>query len=475
METKMFVIFGAYSNLAVTRLLVALYINMLFNKIPRSTRILLLGRKVPPDGWLNLVRDAVEKSYNKRRQSFGSNRMPCFDIELFNNVFWPQVRTFEMDFVKPEEYLRLKLFMNSIGRCSHENFFLSIDPDYFTPVVNGLRSNELLHSGSTVIAEKPIGLTYRKARDFVALIGSLGVRVVANDHYGFKPLTAEYLERRCKAGLEEIWNGVHLKNLSVTAAETVLADGRGYYENAGQLKDMFPHIARMLTDLAGNIPGWTSGYNDQTPNQARLEFMKSLTIPNPEKTVLGKYEGFAGKGPTFFGVGLNSNLERWNRGRRPTQFFIRSGKGLRQKTLVVAATMRRPQLNMKHLQRAQTVFYLDNGPFEEVRFKDGEIQSVHRGIEPPLDDAYDRVVARAVNGEWDDFQGLDEALEAIRIIEPLDQVVDSLTVHPYRVGSWGPEAINELFSGWPLHERQLTVPASVPRGAPSELSDGVMA
>ena len=241
-------------------------------------------------------------------------------------------------------------------------------------------------------------------------------------------------------------------------AESFGVEDRGrFYDAVGALRDVVVnHLLQLLAAAAMEAPR-----KGETLDAARHRLLMAVADADPSRYVRGQYTGYRatpGVAPrstteTYAALELRIDNERW----RGVPFFIRTGKHLAvtqtelrlifrdAAPLSFLAQRRQPSAN-------ELVLRID--PATGLRM----ILEAHRadapGPEPitlGMDFAhqggagptpYETLFEAALKGDHSPFTRQETVEEAWRIVQPL---LDShRRTQPYRRGSWGPKAANEL-------------------------------
>jgi len=144
-------------------------------------------------------------------------------------------------------------------------FYLAVPPSLYSTITGRLKAAGLVdenESGSPfarVIYEKPFGRDLESARALGReLLENLRERQIYRiDHYLGKETVQNILMFRfANAVFEPVWNRRYIDHVQITVAESPGIEHRaGYYEQAGQLRDMFQnHMLQMLALVAMEPP-----------------------------------------------------------------------------------------------------------------------------------------------------------------------------------------------------------------------------
>ncbi len=473
-------IFGATGDLTHRKLLPALYHLRAENRLPRQTKILLIGR-----------RDLSGDTYKKDAEA-AVRRYSRTDIDEENMAgFLDIIDYYRMEFIsEPESYAGLS------GRITEEEaamegpvvrlFFLAVAPEHFAPIVRHLSAKALVEKGNAdhrVMVEKPFGSDLATARALNRTISKVldERQVYRIDHYLGKEMIRNIMAIRFANSLfEPLWNHHYIDNIQVTSFETLGVESRGgYYEQAGILKDMLQnHLLQMLALITMEPPV------DLLPESVRDEKVKALkSLRNFEDEascggiIMGQYgpgeqdakrmpgyreeEGVAddSKTPTY--VALRAQVDNFRWGGVP--IYIRAGKRLdRARTQIVIEFKRLPGVNFYPEFEAQppNLLVIEVQPAEGMYFRinlkrpgtDFNMERValnyaqHSRFQGNVPEAYEQLLLEAYRANSSLFTRWDELEYSWRFIEGIDThcPADRGAFPNYPAGSRGPEAADRM-------------------------------
>src|SRR5881296_337862 len=285
------VIFGAAGDLTRRKLVPALY-NLARNQ--------LLSREFAV---LGIAHSSMsEEEFRKKvvedvRQYTGNDGDPDL-IEWFIRHMYYVTGEFEDKNIYPE----LKSHLAKIDKehSTHGNYFfyLATAPNFFGPIVEQLSAAGLMEEDGQhwrrVIIEKPFGhdLESAKALNQQLLRVASEEQIYRVDHYLGKETVQNILAFRfANEMFEPLWNKKHIDHVQLTVSEAVDVEGRGYYDEAGVLRDMIQnHMFQMLTYIAMEPP--ISFEADDIRNE-KAKVLKAIRVYSPEaaqrNTVRGQY------------------------------------------------------------------------------------------------------------------------------------------------------------------------------------------
>ena len=460
------VIFGGTGDLAVRKLLPALFHRFVDNQIRPTSRIIGVAREAIDDnGYRALVREALD--------AVAAAVTPA-QLEAFLAL----VSYRPLDARKDEGW---DAFAALIAERP-ENvrvFYLSTSPDLFVDICQRLGKYGLNQGASRVVLEKPIGrdlASANKINDDVARVFAES-QTYRIDHYLGKETVQNLLALRFGNALfEPLWNAGHIDHVQITVAETLgLGRRAGYYDQAGALRDMVQnHILQLLCMVAMEPPA------SLTPDAVRdeklkvLRALKRIDAGNANQlTVRGQYRAGASEGQSVPGyleeldngksntetfVALKAEIGNWRWAGVP--FYLRTGKRLPERVSEIVVAFKPVPYSIFDAAAgplAQNRLVLRLQPDEGVKLwltiKDpgpGGLRLRHVpldmsfaeafGVQQP--DAYERLLLDVVRGNPTLFMRRDEVEAAWRWADPILAAwgASNEPPRPYTAGSWGPSA-----------------------------------
>ncbi|MFO0843403.1 MAG: glucose-6-phosphate dehydrogenase [Gemmataceae bacterium] len=368
------------------------------------------------------------------------------------------------------------------GQAGDRLYYLSVSPDLYAPIATGLgRAGMASQEGGwrRLVIEKPFGKDRASAE---ALNRALGVhfreeQVYRIDHYLGKETVQNLLVFRfANAMFEPIWNSQYIDHVQVTVSESVLVGSRAaYYDQSGVLRDMFQnHLLQLLTIVAMEAPAKFAA--EQLRNE-KVKVLDAVPVYSPEEArqhiVVGRYAGYlAEKGvaansrtPTFAALELRVNNWRW----QGVPFYLRSGKGLKERLSEVVIQFRCPPHLMFPLPRGTTLdcnrlsicvqpdegihvqFQTKVPDHGAMQLRPAEMEFHYRDEYPdtPLPEAYERLLQDALAGDASLFMRSDEIERAWEVMDPLIACVESEggpELLEYKKGSPGPACADALLA-----------------------------
>jgi glucose-6-phosphate 1-dehydrogenase len=481
-ESCILVIFGATGDLTGRKLLPALYNLAREAQLPGHFACVGFARRPKTN---DQFRDEVLNAVNQY------SRSKPIDPQIwktFREKFFYLQSEFHEDQGYEELYHLLQKLDSQLGTKGNHLFYLSVQPSYFTTIVEKLSQHHLIYSPdihnkwSRVIIEKPFGEDTESSENLQHdLTQHLDEdQIYRIDHYLGKETVQNLLVFRFGNSIfESVWNNHYIDNVQITAAEEIGIGTRGrFWEEAGMLRDVVQNHMMQLLSLVTMEPP-----NNLLPSSIHDEKVKVLEAIRPfpedrldEFAVRGQYgPGFVNgqfvKGyreednvnphsfvETYAALRLFINNWRW----ADVPFYLRAGKRLSKRATEIAVTFKKAP---GHLFRGPSlnpnILVIRIQPDEGISFKinckvpglNNVIQPVkmdflygsYFGSAPP--EAYERLICDAMAGDKTLFARDDEVLVSWKLFTPL---LKHWAAEPeydfpnYASGTWGPEAAEEM-------------------------------
>lgn len=462
------VIFGATGDLALRKLLPALFRRHADGQIPDNSRI------------FGVAREGIDADTFRQRADVALRRSIGEDVALAERIptFLPMLGYHALDATGDRGWDALASeFANDEKR--ERVFYLSTSPSIYVDICQRLRRHGLITPDTRVVIEKPIGHDLASANAINDAVGSVFAeqQIYRIDHYLGKETVQNLLALRfANALFEPLWNAAHIDHVQITVAENIGLEQRAsYYDHAGAMRDMVQnHLLQLLCMVAMEPPA------SLNPDAVRDEKLKVLNALKPMRgadvaqyTVRGQYragvsDGRAvpayadelgdNKSTTETFVALKAEIENWRWAGTP--FYLRTGKRLPQRVSEIVVTFK----PVPH-----SIFDPSAGPLHQdrlvLRLQPGEGVKLWLTIKypgpgglrlrhVPLDmsfadafgvsqpDAYERLLLDVVRGNPTLFMRRDEVEAAWRWADPIlaAWATGGEAPRPYTAGTWGPSA-----------------------------------
>lgn len=470
-----FVIFGGTGDLAIRKLIPALYHRYIDGQIPEFFRILCVSRSdLDDDSYRSLLEERLTKigavaDPGEQQWAKFASRISYLRVDANGLSGWAELSSWL-----------------AMSNAKVTVFYLATSPNLFGPICDRLRENNMVTDQARIVVEKPIGRDLESAIAINRTIASAfrEEQTYRIDHYLGKETVQNLLVLRFGNSLfEPVWNASRIDHVQITVSESVGLEGRhAYYESAGALRDMVQnHILQLLCLVAMEPP------SSLKPDAVRDEKLKVLRSLRPirkanvdEIAVRGQYRegaiegrpvpGYAeevsgnGGSATETFAALKVEIDNWRWAGVP--FYLRTGKRLARKSSEIVIHFRAVRHDIFSevggggdadggLRANRLIIKLQ--PDEGVRLHlmtkepgPGGLRTRQSALDlsfannatRPFPDAYERLILDVVRGNQTLFMRRDEVEAAWEWIEPLIKAwqTDRRPPKAYMAGSWGPVA-----------------------------------
>ncbi|MDB5761485.1 MAG: zwf2 [Herminiimonas sp.] len=480
------VLFGGSGDLAMRKLLPALYALDRTKGLPRSARIICIGRH---DWSLQDFLNAVNE-----------NAKPHIPPESLTQASWDafcaRFLYVALDASDAGTYQALVDAVRT-GTDITRVFYLATPPSLFATICHNLAACGLASPNSRVVLEKPLGRDLESAKRINAEVGRVfsESQIFRIDHYLGKEAVQNLLALRFGNVLfEPLWRREWISDVQITIAEELGVGNRmGYYETSGALRDMLQnHLLQLLCIVAMEPPV------SVTPDAVRdekLKVLRSLKRFTPtmlaQNVIRGQYrsghvDGVAvpsyrnepdanpqSRTETF--VAVKAEIDTWRWAGVP--FYLRTGKRMADQLAEIVVRFK----SLPHSIFAQPVgtfqpnslvirLQPDEGlhlnlmaktPGDGMRLKPVDLELDFREtFKTPRMDAYERLLMDVLRGQLTLFMRSDELEAAWEWVEPIIDFweQEENAPIPYTAGTWGPAAASALIGRDGLQWREEALP-----------------
>ena len=333
-------IFGGAGDLALRKLLPALYHRARDRQIVGDSRVIALGR----GGFTR--EEYVDRVETELRKNLAADD---FCEENWRR-FRERLHYVQADAVRPATWSKMgKRLSRAEGKLRVA--YLATAPDLFGPIAHGLRECGLITRGSRIVLEKPLGHDYESACGINNAVGDCFPenRIYRIDHYLGKETVQNLLALRFGNFLfERLWRRGSIDHVQITVAEDIGVGNRlDFYDRIGALRDMVQnHLLQLVCLIAMEPP---SSLHQEAVRDEKVKVLRALRpIANDavrRQSVRGQYlagaiggrpvQGYAEElggreSATETYAALKIEIENWRWSHVP--FYLRTGKRLPRKT-----------------------------------------------------------------------------------------------------------------------------------------------
>ena len=446
-----FTVFGGTGDLALRKLLPALYQRDLEGQLPDDTRILGVSRsELDDDGWRDEVRTALTTYVSPddldagRRRPASLGRLHHLMLDVEHPDDWHRFHALLKDRPRAEETVRV--------------FYLAVAPALFGAICAAARRDRRrrrARPGGAGEADRPRPRLRAGGQRRRRPASSTESQIFRIDHYLGKESVQNLLVTRfANAFLEPLWNSRWVDHVQITVAESLgVGERGGYYDHAGAMRDMVQnHLLQLLCLVAMEPP---THVGRETVRDEKLKVLQALKPMTPEDvdrdTVRGRYDRRAGRrrgravvrrrprprrrSRTETFVALRAEVQNWRWAGVP--FYLRTGKRMDRRASEIVVVFKAPPHAMFPHSEGVTEpnrLHIQVQPDEGMRLHltakepgPGGIRlrpvsldlSYATAFEQRLPDAYERLLMDVIKGNPTLFMRRDEVEAAWTWVEPI--------------------------------------------------------
>lgn len=468
------ILFGATGDLAMRKLLPALFLRDRAGQLPAAGRIIATGQ-TPLSREEFLTR--IHKRLNEHRR-----------IETLDDPNWQRfadrIEFLSIDAERSESFVQLSnTLTHSAADQRSRIFYLAVAPRHFVPLCEQLNAAGLVTPKSRVVLEKPLGHDLESAQAISERIGSIFSEeaIYRIDHYLGKETVQNLIALRFGNMLfEPLWRRDWIRDVQISVAEQIGVDGRAaFYDRTGALRDMVQnHLLQLLCIIAMEPP--TSIKADAVRDE-KLKVLRALRPLEGQQalrhTVRGQYRSGAISGEPVRGyqdeegvvsgshtetfVALRAEVANWRWAGVP--FYLRTGKRLQERSAEIVINFRdvphsifhvtygagRPNRLVIRLQPDEGVrlYLMAKTPGDQMRLRPVALNlDFAQTFQEAQEDAYERLLMDVLRGRLTLFMRRDELYAAWCWIDPIITAWEEAgdAPKPYTAGTWGPAASSAL-------------------------------
>lgn len=480
------VLFGGGGDLAMRKLLPALYSRDRARDLPANARLICAGRH----DW---TQEQFIAAVNETARPHITEA--CFEEKIWHS-FCERITYVALDAEDLATYPNLNAAMRKDPGLTRV-FYLATPPGLFAKICHNLAGAGLANDQSRVVLEKPLGRDLTSAKQITEQVGEVFAesQIFRIDHYLGKEGVQNLMALRFGNILfEPLWRREWISDVQITIAEKLGVGNRmGYYENSGALRDMLQsHLLQLLCIVAMEPP------LSVTPDAVRdekLKVLRSLKRFTPtslaQNVIRGQYRAGHVDGEQVPGyrkepesnpgsrtetyVAVRAEIDTWRWAGVP--FYLRTGKRMADQLAEIVVRFKPiphsifaqptssflPNCLVIRLQPDEGLHLnlMAKTPGDGMRLKPVELELDFREtFKTPRMDAYERLLLDVLRNQLTLFMRSDELEAAWEWVEPILNFWEHEESEPipYTAGSWGPAAASALIGRDGLQWREESLP-----------------
>ena len=467
-----FVLFGGTGDLAMRKILPALYEAHRSGMLAEAGKIVCVARQ--------------EENREQYLQWIDERVRPHVSENGIDETAWQgflaRIDYVKLDLSRAADFTLLRDAIAALPGI--RVFYLATGPSLFVPICRALAAFGL-NTDARIVLEKPLGYDLESSNAINDAVGEIFAedRIYRIDHYlGKEPVQNLLALRFGNALFEPLWRREWVESIQITIAEELGVEARGdFYDNTGALRDMVQnHLLQLLSIVAMEPP------HSMDSDSVRDEKLRVLRALKPvdrndigKVAVRGQYHAGTIRGQAVPGyatesgvkpdsrtetfVALKVEIENWRWAGVP--FFLRTGKRLADRVAEIVVNFRpvphsalgasalRPGANrlVIRLQPNETIrlYCLAKQPGEGMNLASVYLDlAFDRFFREGQMEAYQRLLLDAIRGRLALFVRRDEQEAAWKWVEPIltEWATSARAPKPYTAGTWGPAASSALLA-----------------------------
>ena len=464
-----FVLFGALGDLSLRKLMPALYQLDHAQLLSEDLNIMAVARSAIS---IDELKQRIEHTLH---QYIGADQLNAHSLSRFLQ----RLNYCQVDLTQAPDYVVLKQELASWH--PQITYYLATPPSLYSDICQHLHGANAINEHSRIVVEKPIGHDLASSKvinDKLALYFD-EEQIFRIDHYLGKETVQNLIALRFANPLfENQWNHQYIDYVEISVAEDVGIEGRwGYFDNAGQMRDMVQnHLLQLLCMVAMDPP---SQLTATSIRDEKVKVLRALQPIDPEKIathlILGQYtdgevkqqpapgylneDGANRSSATETFIALRAEISNWR--WTGTPFYLRTGKRMASKLTEIIIHYKANShyiFDQEQAKLAQNKLVIRLQPYEgislQVLTKEQGIGKGMRLRRDPLHldfaqtqsqaripDAYERLLLEALKGNQSLFVRRDEVELAWQWCDQVRQAWLSaeLALEDYPAGTHGPQ------------------------------------
>ena len=469
------VIFGGSGDLALRKLLPALYRARREGKFPDGSRIVATCHN-PED-----VKNYRENTLKALREHLAPEEFDEQVWQQFHGCLIPLALDIS---VMDQQWQLLGDLLNSEPDVSRV-FYLAIPPTIFGVCCEHLAEVNLVSDNSRVVVEKPLGYDAASADAINTVIAQYFDEncIYRIDHYLGKETVQNLMALRfTNVIFEQLWDAKSIDHVQISISETVGLEGRaGFYNEAGALRDMVQnHLLQLLCLVAMESPHKLNSSSIRSEKLKVLEALRPMSADDvASHTVRGQYVAGSYEGNLVAGyleeldspdsstetfVALRTYIDNWRWARVP--FYLRTGKRMKQRCAEIViqfkdVSHRVYEESAGPLLPNRLIIRLQPDELIQLSMMSKNLETLDMQLQPATlnlnfsdtyttfrSDAYKRLILDAAAGNPSLFIHREEVEKAWAWIDPIIKAWKTSRAKPnlYRAGTWGPDESDKLLA-----------------------------
>lgn len=470
------IIFGGGGDLALRKLLPAMYRAYQEGNLPEGSRILPTVREETQRA------EYIETAHKALKEFLAKDEFNAKDWKAFATFLVPVVSNVT---APDDNWDVLKGILDEHDSTKSRVFYLSLPPAVYGTCCEILSVKNLITPTSRVVVEKPIGYCGESAE---AINGKIAEyfseeQIFRIDHYLGKETVQNLMALRFSNSLfENMWDAKSIDNSQISISETVGLETRaGFYDKAGALRDMVQnHLLQLLCLVAMESPHKLNANSIRNEKLKVLEALRPLIGSDVDKNIIrGQYvpgdlngkivpgyleELNEGSSKTETFVGIRAHIDNWRWAGVP--FYLRTGKRMAKRCAEIVVQYKKVSHNVYEdsvgeIEPNRLVIRLQPEETIQLTLMSKRLDNLEMQLEPVTmnielsqaysngfhSDAYKRLMLDAAANNPSLFIHRDEVRQAWKWIDPIiDRWQEKGKPALYRAGSWGPEDADELLA-----------------------------
>ena len=470
------IIFGGGGDLALRKLLPAMYRAYQEGNLPEGSRILPTVREETQRA------EYIETVHKALKEFLAKDEFNAKDWKAFATFLVPVVSNVT---APDDNWDVLKGILDEHDSTKSRVFYLSLPPAVYGTCCEILSVKNLITPTSRVVVEKPIGYCGESAE---AINGKIAEyfgeeQIFRIDHYLGKETVQNLMALRFSNSLfENMWDAKSIDNIQISISETVGLETRaGFYDKAGALRDMVQnHLLQLLCLVAMESPHKLNANSIRNEKLKVLEALRPLIGSDVDKNIIrGQYvpgdlngkivpgyleELNEGSSKTETFVGIRAHIDNWRWAGVP--FYLRTGKRMAKRCAEIVVQYKKVSHNVYEdsvgeIEPNRLVIRLQPEETIQLTLMSKRLDNLEMQLEPVTmnielsqaysngfhSDAYKRLMLDAAVNNPSLFIHRDEVRQAWKWIDPIiDRWQEKGKPALYRAGSWGPEDADELLA-----------------------------